>query len=152
MTMKKARKANPSKQSREQRILELRCQGLTQMEISRRLGVSRYVVYCTLKDRQDRLGARCCQCQAEIDSDLSSPPVDGMLCPQCYERWWGSVPVGRVLHNLRTAQGQTVTHLALQAGISEGDLRSYESGLKQPSPDVANRLLRALRSPVKGKR
>ena len=52
---------------------------------------------------------------------------------------------GPVLRVIRERSGMTVTALAEAAGIRQAHLSNIEAGRRQPSPDVAVSLARALR-------
>ncbi len=53
-------------------------------------------------------------------------------------------PLGEVLEVARRARGLTQTQLAELTGVTQAALSRYESGMREPEPDVARRLAAAL--------
>ena len=54
------------------------------------------------------------------------------------------MPLGEVVETARRAQGLTQADLAMRAGVTQAALSRYENDMRQPEPEVLDRLAKAL--------
>jgi transcriptional regulator with XRE-family HTH domain len=128
---------------RRGRILALRADGLTIVEIARRLGVTHQAVQQQLRaaGTTPRRGVvRCRACGAPLAAghhllERNRPP----LCLRCLAKRPGA-PFAERLKAHRLAAGLTQAELAARARLAEHTICAYERGAKRPKAETLARL------------
>jgi hypothetical protein len=138
--------------TRRRQMVRLRDQGLTHVEIGRRLGVTTQCVQITLR-KIDRGAPRqavvlCYACHQEAGRlERKGPKARPVLCLRCLEKL-PATPWGERLLAHRIAAGLTARGLALRLGIPASTLISYECGRASAPPGRLAALEAALGSGV----
>jgi transcriptional regulator with XRE-family HTH domain len=116
---------------KRQVMTNLRAEGMTLVEISRRLGISAQRVRRVLKKDQvacRSLSVTCLDCNSPIDSPaILRCDAGETLCLKCLTRC-PEAPFARRLRALRLAASMTRGQLAGRAGMSESTIGQYERG------------------------
>ncbi|HKI35215.1 MAG TPA: helix-turn-helix domain-containing protein [Gemmataceae bacterium] len=133
-------------EARRREVIRLRAEGLTLVEIGRRLGISRQRVDQILraidKERTRRLA--CLACGGAVAPPGGAPPdVADILCLSCLAES-PETPFAQRLRSCRAAAGLRLRDLARRVGLSTETLRCYESGVREPRWQQLAPLLRVL--------
>jgi transcriptional regulator with XRE-family HTH domain len=136
----------PRNESRRREAVRLRTEGLTLVEIGRRLGVTRQRVEQILRaidrERVRRVTCRVCGCAA-TPPGAAPNDVTEVLCLTCLAQDT-EAPFAERLKSCRTAAGLRRNELAPQVGLTVQTLRVYESGAREPHWQQVTQLVRVL--------
>ena len=134
-------------QDRRREAAQLRAQGLSFVEIGRRLGTTRQGAYALFRPLRGPPVVACALCGAAIVSAGALPRDAGTaLCLPCLARHPGA-GLGQRLKAFRLAAGLLQQELAHKARVWQEMIRRYEQGRNRPRPAALARLARALGVP-----
>jgi len=136
----------PPDEARRREAARLRAEGLSLVEIGRRLGVTRQRVEQIFRaiERESERRLTCRTCGGAV-----APPgaalndVTDVLCLACLSQLHEATLAER-LRSCRTAAGLRLKDLAVQVGVTVDTLRGYESGAREPRWQQVARLVRVL--------
>jgi transcriptional regulator with XRE-family HTH domain len=132
---------------RRGRIIELRAEGMSYVQIARLVGVSSECVRQTInpKPRLRSICVRCRECRGQVNSAGAVPRDDcDVLCLLCISRQ-PEVPFGEYLKAFRLEAGLKIVDLARKVGLKANVITSYEHGrVGAPSWQNLVRLFQAL--------
>jgi transcriptional regulator with XRE-family HTH domain len=132
-------------QVRRREAERLRGQGLTLVEIGRRLGISRQGAWHILHyTPRHRANVRCGRCRRAIaGSQAAGEPAGPVCCTGCLRKMPGATFAAR-LRSLRVARGLSRPALAHLSGLDPSHLSLYERGQVRPRAATLARLVRVL--------